>query len=140
MNENQPDSSESRDSILVEFNDYDLVELPPDPSIHDILRHLPTGLRDSLAARSVAIPRPEEEADLADCLLEQAALFKSLRRFTDAAPRASEAAALYGRIGNFRRVADCFRLAAEIHREIGDLEPALEFRRREEELRRRLAA
>ena len=143
MNTPDPESerSESSDSILVEFN-AEAIEIYPSlrPLRGETILHLPSQLRDSFAARSIAIPRPEEEADLADCLMEQAALFKSLRRFTDAAPRASEAAALYGRIGNFRRVADCFRLAAEIHREIGDLETALEFRRREEELRRRLAA
>ena len=139
--ESEPDRSESSDSILVEFN-ADAVEIYPTlrPLRVETIRHLPSEFRAALAGRGIAVPRPEAESKLADCLLAEAALLKSLKRFADAAPRASEAAALYERIGNFRRVADCFRLAAEIHREIGEIETALEFRRREEELRRRLAA
>lgn len=139
--EPDPDRSESLDSILVEFHS-DAIEIhsTPRPVRRETLRHLPSHLRDSLAQRGFAIPHPAEERNLAECLLEQAMLLKTLKRFVDAAPRAAEAAALFEQNRDYPRVADCFRIAADIHREMGEVEIALEFRRREEELRRRFAA
>ena len=139
--EPDPDRSESLDSILVEFNSESIeIHAAPRPVRKETLRHLPSHLRESLAERGIAIPRPEEERNLAECLLEQAILLKTLKRFVDAVPRAAEAAALFEQNRDFSRVADCFRIAADIHREMGEVEIALEFRRREEELRRRFAA
>ena len=126
------DPTESHDSILVEFTDADLEIVPPNPAfVEAAVRR---------AAPPASRPDPRAPIDLAECLLEQAGLFTGLKRFADAAPQAAEAAGLFERAGLFGRVADCFRVAAEAHRGLGDPEAAAEFLRKEEDIRRRLAA
>ncbi|MBA4063907.1 MAG: hypothetical protein C0501_09380 [Isosphaera sp.] len=127
------DRTESHDSILVEFTDADLELVPPDPAL------VAAAVRRA-APHPEARPDPRAAVDLAECLLEQAVLFKGLKRFADAAPKAAEAAGLFERAGLFGRVADCFRVSAEVLRGLGDAEAAAEFLRKEEDIRRRLAA
>src|SRR6185312_4649707 len=141
MNESEREEDDARQPVFYEFTDDGMEYLTPlQPIRAESIPHLPSHLLDSLAARGIAAAQPYEERNLADCLWEQAALLNVLKHFSDAAPRAAEAAALFERLGDYRRLADCFRVAADVHRELGEVEIALEFRRREEELRRRLAA
>lgn len=128
--------TESHDSILVEF-EFDCSNLvSPDPAlIEAAVRHAPAWLREGATGRP-----PGANLDLAECLLEQAVLLNNLKRYADAAPRAAEAAGLFERAGRFARVADCFRVSAVICRATGDIDKAIEYLGKEEELRRRLAA
>ena len=136
--DDEPTRTESSDSVLVEFTD-DAADFTPRPPRDAILRNLPTWLREA-AARANLPARPTPSAELADCLLEQAHILLALHRHAEALAKVAEAERLYQDRGVPARVADCFRVAAEVHRALGDPEKALEYLRKEEDIRRRFAA
>jgi len=86
---------------------------------------------------SSATPRT---VPLARCLVRHAALLADVRRFDEAGPRATEALRLFDQAGDLSGVADACQVLARVHRGKGEAEIALEYLRREEELRRKLAA
>jgi hypothetical protein len=133
--DDEPESrTESLDSMLVEFTDADLTLVSPDPEMVEEAVRRATGRPGEPASTDPA------EIALAECLLEQAMVFKMLKRFAEAVSPITEAMGLFERAGRYRRVADCFHVAAEIHRGLGEVEKALEYLRKEEDIRRRLAA
>jgi len=100
------ESDDRADVVFYEVVDDEMEYLTPlRPIRTESIPHLPSHLLDSLPARGIAAPPPHEEGNLADCLFEQAGLLNSLKRFSEAAPRAAEAAALFEKLGDYRRLA-----------------------------------
>jgi hypothetical protein len=126
--------TESLDSMLVEFTDADLTPVSPDQALVEV------AVRHTMGQPAEAMPAKRVDVELAECLLEQATLFKMLKRFTDAVSPITEAAGLFEQARLYQRVADCFHIAAEVHRGLGEVEKALEYLHKEEDIRRRLAA
>jgi hypothetical protein len=62
------------------------------------------------------------------------------QRYTEAVPKVTEAEGLYWKVGIDSGVADCFHVAAELHRGLGEIDTALDYLLKEEEIRRRFAA
>jgi hypothetical protein len=102
---NPDDESESRteslDSMLVEFTDADLTLVSPEPRLVEAVRR-------SLGQPGEAVSANRVDVELAECLLEQATLFKLLKRFAEAVSPITEAAGLFERSRLYQRVADCF--------------------------------
>lgn len=129
------------DSVLIEFTDADLTEVPPDPAFTEqVLRRAPSWLREWAAARGYFPASPRDPVPLAECLLKQVRLLVEMGRLSEAVPKVEEVSQLYEQLGSIGKLADCFHVAADIHHGLGDAEKALEYLRREEEIRRRLAA
>jgi tetratricopeptide (TPR) repeat protein len=127
------DRTESRDSVLCEFTD-PAVDFTPRPARAETLRHAPSWLRERAA------PSPGDPAALAACLLAQARVLLALGQHTEAVSAVTEAQQLYETVGMTAALADCYHLSAELHEALGRPNEALEFLRREAELRRRLSA
>ena len=126
-----PTETESHDSILVEFKDAD-IDFTRRPAQDVVLRHAPAWLRESAPVRA--------DSALAICLCDQARLHIQAKRFTEALTPLVEAQHILESAGDFVALADSFHLLAQIHAGLGDSESSMAALRREEELRRRLAA
>jgi hypothetical protein len=134
-------TTESSSASLIEFVDTDLTDLPPDPALaEEAIRRAPSWLRAEAEARGLIPAKQTDPVPLALCLLEQARVLVMLKRHAEAIPKVSEAEKLYEVAGISAGIAECFHVAAGIHRGLGEIEKALDFLRKEEEIRRRLAA
>jgi tetratricopeptide (TPR) repeat protein len=131
--------TESHDSVLVEFTDAS-IDFTPRPVRDTVLRHLPTWLRRAAETSRQESAIRRSPVTLAECLLEQARLFVQLKRYAEALPKLTEAERLFQDAGSTAGVADCYRVAAGAHEGLGEPDKALDYLRREEDLRRRLAA
>jgi hypothetical protein len=131
--------TESRGSVAYEFNDTELVNAPlTDRMLAQLKEHAPSWLRERLSTPEHT--KLNDPAALATCLLAQARVLLTLKRYQDAIPKVTEAEQLYQNAGVPLGVADCYHVAARIHESLGEPDKAFDFLRREEELRRRLAA
>jgi tetratricopeptide (TPR) repeat protein len=133
------DGTESLDSVLVEFTDVH-IDFTPQPIRDAVLQHLPSWLREAAEKRRLAAPKAGDAAALARCLLDQARVLAAAQRFAEAVPKVTEAEGLYRELGNHYGLADGYHVAAEVHRGLGEIDKALDYLRKEEEIRRRLAA
>ena len=125
------DRTESRDSVLVEFIDPP-VDFTPRPVREETLRHAPGWLRERAAA--------DGPTALAACLLAQARILLAQGQHAEAGPALDEAQRLYEAAGAHAGLADCYHLAAKLREALGRPTEALDFLRREAEVRRRLSA
>jgi tetratricopeptide (TPR) repeat protein len=131
--------SESLDSVLIEFS-ADGMDFSPRPIREEVLRQLPSWMRDA-SRNCESIPaEPARLAMLAICLSEQARLHIQLKQHSDALKKLAEARELFEQAGESEATADCLHLMAQAYEGLGDSEQALNALRHEEELRRRLAA
>jgi tetratricopeptide (TPR) repeat protein len=135
----QDGNMESLDSMLVEFTDLN-IDFTPRPIRDVVLQHLPSWLREAVEKRRQAAPLMHDSATLARCLLDQAQVLITAQRYTEAVPKITEAGGLYQELGRYSELADCYRAAAELYRGLGDIDTALDYLRKEEEIRRRFAA
>ncbi len=133
------DGTESLDSVLVEFTDVH-IDFTPRPIRDAVLQHLPSWLREAAEKHRHAAPKARDSAALAQCLLDQARVLVAAQRYTEAVPKLTEAEGLYKELGIHSAVADCYHVAAELHRGLGEIDVALDYLRKEEEIRRRFAA
>jgi tetratricopeptide (TPR) repeat protein len=133
------DPTESLDSVLAEFSDAN-IDFTPRPIRDVVLKHLPSWLREAAEKRQHSTPNVEDTAALARCLLDQARVLVATQRYSEAAPKIAEAEGLYRDRGTHSELADCYHIAAELHRGLGEIDKALDYLRKEEEIRRRIAA
>jgi tetratricopeptide (TPR) repeat protein len=105
-----------------------------------VLKHLPSWLREAAEKRRDTAPKADDATALARCLLDQARVLIATQRFTEAAPKITEAEGLYRDHGIQSELADCYHIAAELHRGLGEIDKALDYLQKEEEIRRRFAA
>ena len=133
------DPTESLDSVLVEFSDAN-IDFTPRPIRDVVLKHLPSWLREAAEKRQLTSLNREDTAALARCLLDQARVLVAIQHYSEAAPKIAEAEVLFRDRGIHSELADCYHIAAELHRGFGEIDKALDYLRKEEEIRRRLAA
>jgi hypothetical protein len=126
-----PTETESIDSVLVEFTDAE-IDFTRRPVQDVVLRHAPSWLRERAPVHA--------DSALAICLFDQARLHIQAKRFAEARTPLAEAQQILESAGDFVALADCCHLLSQVHEGLGDSEQALTALRREEELRRRLAA
>jgi len=127
--------TESHDSVLVEFTDA-AIEFTRRPVRETVLRNLPSWLRDGARIRSSA----SAGVGLAICLCDQARLHLRAGRFAEALPRLLEAQQILEAADDAFGLVDCLHLISQTHAGLGDAEQSMAALRREEELRRQLAA
>ncbi len=133
------DSTESLDSVLVEFSDIH-IHSTPRPLRDVVLRHLHTWLREAAEKRRHPSLKEHDLSSLAHCLLEQARALIPAQRYTEGIPKVAEAEELFREHEIRYGLADCYHVAAELHRGLGEIDKALDYLRKEEEIRRSLAA
>jgi tetratricopeptide (TPR) repeat protein len=133
------DPTESHDSVLIEFTDAHL-DLTRRPIRDVVLRNLPAWLREAAEKHRHSALAGGDGNALARCLLEQARLMLTANKFPEAVPKITEAEELFRTGGSPSGLADCLHIAAEIYRGLGEIDRALDYLRKEEEIRRRMAA
>jgi tetratricopeptide (TPR) repeat protein len=133
---NDGDGIESRDSAFFEFID-PVFDFTARPVREETLRHAPSWLRERSPGDG---PKPGGPAALAAGLLARARVLQELKQYAEAVTASAEAQRLYESAGMTAALADCFHLSAQLHQALGRPDEALDFLRREAELRRRMSA